>query len=68
MKTVTGRELCRAVERKGWRHSRTNGSHHIFTRDEGESSLSIPVHAGKDVPIGLQRGLMKQAGLTDADL
>ena len=68
MKTVTGRDLCRAAERKGWRLSRVKGSHHIFSRDEGEPSLSIPVHAGIDLKPGIQHGLMKQAGLTDADL
>jgi predicted RNA binding protein YcfA (HicA-like mRNA interferase family) len=68
MKVVTGRELCRAVERKGWRLSRVKGSHHIYNRGENEPSLSIPVHAGTDLKPGIQRGLMKQAGLADADL
>lgn len=68
MKTVTGREFCRAVERKGWLLSRIKGSHHIYNRNDDEPSLSIPVHAGKNLRPGLQRDLMGQAGLTDKDL
>lgn len=68
MKTVTGSDLCRAVRRKGWRLRRVKGSHHIFVRNADEPSLSIPVHAGKDLSAGLQRDLMKQFGITDQDL
>jgi predicted RNA binding protein YcfA (HicA-like mRNA interferase family) len=29
MKPVTGKEMCRALERQGWTLARIKGSHHI---------------------------------------
>ena len=68
MKAVSGKHLCRAVERKGWSLDRISGSHHIYSKGKDDPSLSIPVHGSKDLRIGTQATLMKQAGLTEADL
>lgn len=67
MKTVTGRELARVLERKGWKLDRVNGSHHIYKVSGGYMTISVPVH-NKDLKAGTQRALMRQSGLTDADL
>lgn len=31
MKSGSGKELCKIVEKKGWVLKRINGSHHIYT-------------------------------------
>ena len=67
MKAVSGREFCRALEEAGWVLDRISGSHHIYVMP-GEAPVSVPVHGNKSLGKGLQRQLMKQAGLTDADL
>lgn len=66
MKTITGRDLCRILEKKGWTLVRVRGSHHCYGEDS--DVVFVPVHASTDLKNGLQRDLMKQAGLTDADL
>ena len=69
MKPVSGKELCRIVERKGWSLDRITGSHHIYKhKDHVNVVLSIPVHGSKDLKIGTQAGLMRTAGLREADL
>jgi|tagenome__1003787_1003787.scaffolds.fasta_scaffold18201920_1 predicted RNA binding protein YcfA (HicA-like mRNA interferase family) len=35
----------RLLERHGWAHTRTSGSHHIFTKP-GDRLWSVPVHNG----------------------
>jgi predicted RNA binding protein YcfA (HicA-like mRNA interferase family) len=35
MKVVSGRDLARAVERRGWVLLRVSGSHHIYGREGG---------------------------------
>jgi HicA toxin of bacterial toxin-antitoxin, len=30
MRTITGREFARLIERRGWQLLRINGSHHIY--------------------------------------
>ena len=68
MKQVTGRELAKVVERRGWALLRVTGSHHIFGKQGSPVRLSIPVHANKPLKIGLLRHLLKQAGLGEEDV
>ncbi len=68
MKQVSGRELAKAVERRGWTLLRVTGSHHIYGRQDSVVRLSIPVHANKPLKVGLLRHLLKQAGMGEEDL
>ncbi len=68
MKSVTGRELAQALERKGWRLHHVKGSHHYYTKPGERVMPSVPIHAGRNLKAGTQAMLMKLAGLTDADL
>jgi predicted RNA binding protein YcfA (HicA-like mRNA interferase family) len=68
VKPVSGPELARAAEQRGWALLRINGSHHIYGKAGEVARLSIPFHGSKPLKLGLQRSLMKTAGLTDADL
>ncbi|MFM7424131.1 MAG: type II toxin-antitoxin system HicA family toxin [Elainella sp.] len=68
MKSISGKALCRIVERKGWVLQRATGSHHIYKKTEVNKILSIPVHKNKDLKIGTLRALMAIAELTEADL
>ena len=64
MKSLSGRDFARIIERRGWTLLRIAGSHHIYVKpgfpvvSDGNSTLGT----------GLQRKLMKQTGLTDDDL
>jgi predicted RNA binding protein YcfA (HicA-like mRNA interferase family) len=66
MKAVSGRDLARIAERKGWQLLRVRGSHHLYGR--GADRLVTPIHGNVPLKIGLQRDLMKQAGIAEADL
>ena len=68
MKRVSGKEFCRVLERHGWTLLRINGSHHIYGKSGSIVRLSVPVHGNQLLKLGLQRHLMKMAGLTDDDL
>jgi predicted RNA binding protein YcfA (HicA-like mRNA interferase family) len=68
MKQLSGKELCRVVERRGWALMRITSSHHIYGKPASVVRLSIPVHANRSLKAGLLRHLMKQAGITEADL
>jgi predicted RNA binding protein YcfA (HicA-like mRNA interferase family) len=68
MKQVTGKELARLVEQRGWTLLRITGSHHIYGRTGSAVRLSIPIHGNKPLKIGLLRFLMRQAGLTENGL
>ncbi len=68
MKTVSGREFARVLEKKGWALSRVKGSHHIYTRAGQPSRISVPIHGNRPLKIGLLRHLMKVAEIEEHDL
>ena len=68
MKSLSGRDFAKAVERKGWILLRVHGSHDIYGREGSTVRLSIPVHASHPLKAGLLRHLMKMAELSEEDL
>ena len=53
-----------AFKRAGWVVDHVEGSYYILVKRGARKHLSIPMHKGKDLPIGLLRGLLRDAGLT----
>ena len=45
MKSVSGKALCKILERYEWRLKRVTGSHHIYGKEGIGIILSIPVLA-----------------------
>ncbi len=68
MKSVTGRELARALEKKGWSLLRIQGSHHIYGKTGSNVRLSVPIHGNKPLKVGLLSYLLKSASLSEGDL
>jgi len=68
LKQVSGKELARAVQRKGWVLARSKGSHHIFVKDGRPERLVIPIHGNRPLKVGLLRSQMKIAGLTEDEI
>jgi predicted RNA binding protein YcfA (HicA-like mRNA interferase family) len=68
MKSLSGRDLARIIERRGWVLLRINGSHHIYGRPDNVVRLSIPIHGNKPLKTGLLRHLAKLAEISDEDL
>ncbi len=52
MKSVSGKEFAKALERHGWVLLRVNGSHHIYGRAGSEVRLSVPIHGNKTLKTG----------------
>ena len=67
MKSVSGKEMCRILERRGWVLTRIRSSHHRYQK-AGYPPVTVPVHKNKALKVGTQHEIMKHAGLTDADL
>jgi predicted RNA binding protein YcfA (HicA-like mRNA interferase family) len=68
VKQVSGKDLCRAVQRKGWTLARIKGSHHVFTKEGRQERIVIPVHGNHPLKIGLLRAQMKIAGLSENEI
>jgi predicted RNA binding protein YcfA (HicA-like mRNA interferase family) len=67
VKSVSGRDFARIIERRGWILLRVSGSHHIYGRSGSTVRLSIPIHGNKPLKTGLLRHLAKLAEISDDD-
>lgn len=68
MKSVSGKELAKVLERNGWALLRIQSSHHIYGKQGTDVRLSIPIHGNQNLKIGLLRNMMKLANLSEDDL
>lgn len=68
MKVVSGKDLCRILERHGWILLRIHGSHYYYGQPGSDVKVSVPVHRNQALKPGLLRGLLKLAGLSEEDL
>ncbi len=64
MKSISGKELAKLLERNGWILSRINGSHHIYVKENRIERISIPIHGNKELKIGLLKQILKITDIT----
>jgi len=63
----SGRKIIRAFKKAGWVLDHIEGSHHILVKGGAEGILVVPVHGNKPIKVGLLKGLIKDAGLTNEE-
>jgi predicted RNA binding protein YcfA (HicA-like mRNA interferase family) len=61
MKSLSGRDFARLVERRDWTLLRVKGSHHIYGKPGSIVRLTIPINGNRPLKIGLLRHLAKLA-------
>lgn len=60
---MSGADLKRRLLRNGWRLVRVRGSHHRF--EKGGMRFTAPIHASKDVSIGVLQYILSITGPLD---
>ena len=60
-------KVIKAFERAGWINKGQRGSHVKLIKHGSSNILSIPVHKGKPVKIGLLKDQIKKSGLTEEE-
>ncbi len=63
MKNVTGKKLCKILEANNWKLIRVSGSHHIYSKENEQTRIVVPVHDNKEIKTGLLKAILKTAGL-----
>ena len=61
MKALSGKQVCRLLERNGWSLLRVRGSHHVYGKPGERARISVPVHGNEPLKRGLLLHLMKLA-------
>ena len=67
MKTVSGKKFCTILEAGGWELKRITGRHHIYAKAGEPARITVPVHGNNSLKIGLQKHLMKIAGIDESE-
>ena len=66
--TVKAKECLRALERHGFYIDHQTGSHaRLFHRTDPARKVTIPIH-NKDLPAGTLKSILRQAGISVAEL
>jgi predicted RNA binding protein YcfA (HicA-like mRNA interferase family) len=62
-----GRDIIKVFKNAGWSLDRIEGSHHILVKEGFDAILSVPVHGTKPIKVGLLKGLINDAGMTNEE-
>ena len=61
---VSGRDMLRVLERRGWVFDRQTGSHVIMADPTTGVTVSVPVHGSRDMTPGSVRAIIGAVGLS----
>lgn len=67
MRSLSGKDLAKLLERHGWSLLRVHGSHHIYGKPGSKVRLSVPIHGNQPLKRGLLSHLLKLAEIPDSE-
>ncbi|MHB1557739.1 MAG: type II toxin-antitoxin system HicA family toxin [Isosphaeraceae bacterium] len=65
--TLSGQEVCAILERHGFGEVRRRGSHIVMQKQDGATTITVPVPDHKELRIGTLRAIIRQAGVPRTD-
>jgi len=68
MKSISGKDFCMILEKKGWLLKTIKGSHYVYMKSGKKVRISVPVHGNKDLKKGLLNFLIKIAEIKENEL
>ncbi len=63
LRPIKPEQLVRIVERLGFVRIRQKGSHIVYRHPDGRW-ITIPMHKGREIAVGLLRKIIKDLGIT----
>ena len=67
LRNLKPERVVKAFIKAGWILRKTKSSHAKLTKEGSLTILSIPIHKGKPIKIGLLQDQVKKAGMTTED-
>ena len=64
LRSVSGQEAIRALERLGFEKVRQRGSHVVLKKQTPKGALGCVVPLHRELAMGTLRGILKQAGVS----
>lgn len=60
---ISGKEMCKLVEKLGFEKDHQRGSHCIYKHSDGRRTV-VPIHGNEDIIISLLSDILKQIKLS----
>ena len=60
---LSGREVCRILERHGFRNVRQRGSHVVMQKKTAGSTITVPVPMHPEIRTGTLMAVIRQSGI-----
>lgn len=60
---LSSKELCKFLEREGFKVIRQKGSHRFYRHQDGRTTV-VPMHSNKDIKRGLLKGILSEIEMT----
>lgn len=67
LRPLSGRQVCKILERHGFLEVRRRGSHVIMQKKMDAGSLTVPVPDHPELRIGTLQSIIRQSGLPRAE-
>ncbi len=65
---VSGKQVIKALERRGWYVKRIKGSHHALRHPTVPDTVVVPVHGNRPLAKGTLGNILRTAGMSRDDL
>jgi len=65
---VTCDELVHVLKKAGFTPKRQKGSHLTLWREANKRRVTVPIHPGREVPIGTLQSILRDADISAEDL
>lgn len=60
---LSSKELCKFLEKEGFKFIRQKGSHRFYRHPDGRTTV-VPIHSNKDIKRGLIKGILNEIRMT----
>jgi len=63
LRVLSGREVCKILNRHGFVEVRRRGSHVVMQKSSEESTITVPIPEHKERKLGTLRSILRQSGI-----
>ena len=67
LRVLSGREVCRILQRHGFVEVRRRGSHIVMQRRTDAGSVTVPIPDHRELAIGTLLSIIRQSGVARAE-
>ena len=60
---MSSKELCKFLEKEGFKFIRQKGNHRFYRHEDGRTTV-VPIHSNKEIKRGLLKAILDEINMT----